>query len=414
MTSSRVIIEGLRSGIPYRETAEAMTIGRQDNLKSLTSLMESVASGRRPKAWGQIIRAQYGEGKTHLMHAMANLAWDANWVVSMVSISKESPLDRLDYVYPKIAANTFRPGSNQPGLEPMIMEALAVPHLLAESRSVPLSERTRAILDNLARQHAGMTELFGDLHGQFLTLGELKRIHRENFGKPLKIPSTRIKDEIRSYLALVDWLIGHAGYQGWLLLMDEMELMGKFGRGGRARGYANLGRFLAGMGERTLSIWAVAGNFQTDVIMQRQDMERAPEWLLSRPHEAADASLAQLALNELSAAHPLERPTPGQIRELMGRVYDLHQEAYQWNAPMTRERFYDVVRENIGTLDARLRTWIRLALSILDLWFQYGLEDALVQTDVLTEIDLSEERMTSDSEDAEDDTGAIARRRIFE
>lgn len=414
MTSPRVIIEGLRSGIPYRETAEAMTIGRQENLQSLSALMESVAAGRRPKSWGQIIRAQYGEGKTHLMHAMANLAWDANWVVSMVSISKESPLDRLDYVYPKIAANTLRPGSSHPGLEPMVMEALAIPHLLAESRSVPLSDRTRALLDNMARQHTGMSELLGDLHGQFLTLGELKRVHRENFGKPLKIPSTRIKDEIPSYLALVDWLIGHAGYQGWLILMDEVELMGKFGRGGRARSYANLGRILSGTGERTLSVWAVAGNFQTDVIVQRQDLEHAPQWLMSRPQEAQDAPLARMALDELSAAHPLDRPTTGQIRELVERVCDLHQDAYHWTAPLPTERFYDVVRENIGIVDARLRTWIRVTLSILDLWFQYGVDGMNVKAKVLEDIDLSEEKATHDFSEVEDDTGVIARRRIFE
>jgi hypothetical protein len=391
-----------------------MTVGRQDNLKSLALLMESVASGRKPKAWGQIIRAQYGEGKTHLMHAMANLAWDANWVVSMVSISKEAPLDRLDYIYPKIAANTFRPGSTQPGLEPMITEALAVPYLLAQSRSVDLTERTRAILDNLVRQETGLTELVGDLHGQFLTLGELKRIHRENFGKPLKIPSTRIKDEICSYLALVDWLIGHAGYQGWLILIDEVELIGKFGRGGRARSYANLGRFLSGVGERTLSIWAVAGNFQTDVIVQRQDMGQAPGWLLSRPQEAKDANLARLALDELSAARPLSRPNPEQIRELVERVYDLHQEAYEWHPPVSRDRFYDIVRENVSTVDARLRTWIRLTLTLLDLWFQYGVQDVLVSAGVLKDLDLSEEKTAAEAEDREDDTGAIFRRRIFE
>lgn len=200
--NARVIIEGLRSGIPYRETAEAMTIGRQENLKALGTPMEAVSQGRRPKPWGQVIRANYGEGKTHLMHALASLAWESNWVVSMISVSKETPLDSLDRIYPKLVMNAVRPGSNQAGLEPIVEEAVRGPHLLAESRHVPLSDRVRAVLDNLVRQNAGMETLMAELHGQFMNLGDLKRVHRENFSKPLKIATSRIS----RHTSL--WLIG--------------------------------------------------------------------------------------------------------------------------------------------------------------------------------------------------------------
>lgn len=409
MVNARVIIEGLRSGIPYRETGAAMTIGRQENLKSLESLMETVAQGRRPTLWGQVIRAQYGEGKTHLMHALASMAWDADWVVSMVAISKESPLDRLEHLYPKLVMNALCPGSNQPGLDEIVLEAVRAPYLVAESRDVDLSPRTRAILDNLARQNAGMEELLADLHGQFMSLSDLKRIHRENFSKPLKIATSRIHDEIVSYLTLVDWLVVRAGYRGWLLLMDEVELMGKFGRGSRARSYANIGRFLQGIGERTLSVWAVAGNFQNDVIIQRDDLERAPQWLESRTQEEASAPLARLAIEELSLARPLARPNATQIRELVTRVYALHQEAYAWDPPVASERFYEVVGQNVGTMDARLRIWIRLAISILDLWLQHGAEALSVQAGQLKDVDLTEES-DQDSDEAE----LIERRPLFE
>ncbi len=409
MVNARVIIEGLRSGIPYRETGEAMTIGRQENLKSLESLMDIVAQGKRPPLWGQVIRAQYGEGKTHLMHALASMAWDSDWVVSMVSVSKESPLDRLEQLYPKLVMNALCPGSNQSGLDEIVLEAIQGPHLLAESRDVTLSPRTRAILDNLARRNAGTEALLADLHGQFMSLADLKRIHRENFPKPLKIATTRIHDEILSYLILIDWLVVRAGYRGWLLLMDEVELMGKFGRGSRARSYVNIGRFLQGIGERTLSVWAVAGNFQNDVIIQRDDLERAPQWLESRKLEAASAPLARLALEELSAARPLSRPSTTQIRELVTRVYELHQAAYNWDPPVPSDRFYEVVGQNVGTMDARLRIWIRLAISILDLWLQHGVEALVVHAGALKDVDLSEE-VDRDTDEAE----LIARRPLFE
>ncbi len=411
MNSARVIVEGLRSGIPYRKTAQAVTIGREANIKALVTLLETVESGGRPTMFSQIVRAQYGEGKTHLMHALASSAWDRNWVVSMAAISKETPLDRLDQLYPKLTMNALRPGSTQAGLDSVVTEALAVPHLLAESRAVNLSERTRAILDNLVRQDAGLDELMGDIHGQFLPLATIKRIHRENYGKTLKISSTRIKDEIPSYLGLLDWLISRAGYGGWLILLDEVELIGKFGRGRRARSYANMGRFMEGMGERTVSVWAVAGNFQNDVIVARDDAVHAPQWLASRPQEAKDAELAVMAVDELSAARPLSHPQPAEIREMVERVYDLHQEAYAWSAPLSRNQFYSAVHERIGVVDARIRTWVRLSLSLLDLWFLHGVDAAEVRADELVEIDLSEE---PDDHSHKESVELIERRPLFD
>ncbi|MDA8206650.1 MAG: DUF2791 family P-loop domain-containing protein, partial [Thermaerobacter sp.] len=421
---ARAIVEGLRSGIPYRETAEAMTVGREPNLRALANLMDAVSQGRSPKTRAQIVRGQYGEGKTHLMHALAAQAWDANWVVSLISLSKETPLDRLDHLYPKLLANIYRPGSNQPGIEPIVAEALSSPHLLAEARDVELTERTRTVVDNLARQNAGFAELTADIGGRFLTTAELKRIHRENFTKPLKMAATRIRDEIPAYFRLVDWLIRRADYGGWLLLFDEVELIGKLGRGGRAHSYANLGRFFEGVGERTLSVFSVAGNFQTDVVVARHDMEGAPQWLSARPREAGEARFAEIALQELAAAHPLDPPTSGQIRQMLERVYALHQEAYQWSPPFAPDDFYDRVRQHVGTFDARLRTWIRIALTLLDVALQYGDDDAeaTIHAGVLADIDLSadpdagqEEGQEAAESDAEDlENPGVSRRRLFD
>jgi hypothetical protein len=406
MNQARVIIEGLRSGIPYRETADTMTVGRQDNLRSLASLMETVAAGRRPKTFGQIVRAQYGEGKTHLLHAMASQAWDANWVVSLVSLSKESPLDRLDHLYPKIAQNLMRPGSRVAGLQPLVTEALQASLFLSESRTLSLSDRTRLVLDNLARQDAGFEDLVGDLEGNFLTAVELKRIHRENFSKSIQLPASRVKDEVPYYFLLADWLIQRAGYQGWLILFDEVELMGKFGRGGRARSYGNLGRFLAGMGERTVSVWAVAGNFQKDVLIDRGDVERAPEWLMRRPQDVNSVAWARLALDELSSARPLEPPSAVAVKELIGQVFRLHQEAYGWTAEMDESAFWERVRSQLPSTDAKLRTWVRLSLALLDNALLYGADGGAVRAGALDEVDLSE--------DDADATGSVSRRRIFD
>ena len=218
---ARQVVEGLRSGVPYREMAKNIVFGRERILTNVAKIMESAEQEKAQKSPAFMVRANYGEGKTHFLHSVWGLAEDRNWVVSQVSLSRETPLDRMDYLYPKIMENTYIPGSHQPGIARIIAEALDQPHLLADVRSLDLSTRVTVVIDNLINRNEGFPDLIADLEGKFLTSSELKQIHRKNFGKPLKIPRTTTREEVYHYLRAVDWFIQRAGYQGWLILFDE-------------------------------------------------------------------------------------------------------------------------------------------------------------------------------------------------
>ncbi len=47
------------------------------------------------KSSGRIISGKYGEGKTHLLNTVFNIAHANNMVVSVISLSKETPFDKL-------------------------------------------------------------------------------------------------------------------------------------------------------------------------------------------------------------------------------------------------------------------------------------------------------------------------------
>ncbi|MBX5467411.1 MAG: ATP-binding protein [Firmicutes bacterium] len=394
MINARAVIEGLRSGVPYPETAQAVLVGRQAVLDDTVRLLETVESGHRPKTWGRVWRAEFGDGKTHLLHALAKVAQDRHWVVSWVTLSKETPLDRMDYLYPKLVANTYRPGSHQPGLAEIIAEAMASPQFLAELAEERLSDRLRAVVKSLARRDQGYEELLADIEGEFLSMATIRQHYRKNFQRPFKHaePSapSRLRDEVWNYLRFVDFTVGQAGYRGWLILFDEVELIGRFGRGGRAKSYAHLGRWLSGVGERTVTLWAVAGNYETDVLQPRKDRLLAPEWLEGRPREQALAPWARMGLEALANAQTLDPLTSDQIRALLGRIVELHQEAFGWRAPIAPESLYDAVRLRLEQLDPRVRTWVRIGIAILDLLYQYGDSGALSVTPIAAP-DLSEE-----------------------
>ena len=395
---ARQVVEGLRSGVPYREMAKNIVFGRERILANVAKIMESVEQGKVQKSPSYMVRANYGEGKTHFLHSVWGLAEDHNWVVSQVSLSRETPLDRMDFLYPKIMENTYIPGSRQPGIARIIAEALDQPHLLADVRALDLSTRVTVLIDNLVNRSEGFPDLIADLEGRFLTSSELKQIHRKNFGKPLKIPRTTMREEVYHYLRVVDWLIQRAGYQGWMILFDEVELIGKFGKGARCRAYGNMGRLISGSLPHTMTVWSVASNFNADVLIARKDQEEVPRYLANRPAEAALGPFAALAMDSLLESKLLEPLTKTQVQELIAQIYDLHQEAYGWQIPFSAQELYEQVRAFTPTQDTRVRTWVRLSLTVLDIWYQYGMPPTVAVINPLQNGALDEELLDEPSE----------------
>ena len=387
--NSRLIIEGLRSGVPYRDMAKNVAFGRERYIEHVRRLMEGVEQERPPKFPAHIVRANYGEGKTHLLHSLWGLAEDRNWVVSFVSFSKETPLNRLDQLYPKIIENTYMPGSSHPGVAGIVERALES-QLLAEALALKFSPRVMAVLNSLVVRDEGYEELRMDIAGQFLGVAELKRIHRQNLGRPPSLPRASLKDEAFEYIRFVDWLIHKAGFQGWLILADEVELIGKLGRGARSQAYANMGRFLAGDLPHTLTVWALAANFLGDVLIRRNDREEAPRWLAVRPREEARAPWCETALDALLESKLLDSLALPQVQSLIVRIHDWYQSAYNWAAPFDGEELYRQTRHFAPTQDTRLRTWVRLSLTILDIWYQYGEAPVIRHVDPLGDPALDE------------------------
>ncbi|RIV22920.1 hypothetical protein D2Q93_08830 [Alicyclobacillaceae bacterium I2511] len=391
MPEARMVIEGLRSGVPYRELAKTVAFGRGRYIEVVEHLLEGAAQGRHGKERYYLVRANYGEGKTHFLHSLWGRAEDRNFVVTMAAISRETPLDRLDYLYPKLMENTFVPGSSLAGLDAIVGRAFAEPGILAETRMLELSPRVMTVVENIVAQNEGYEELLADLSGSFLSLSDLKRVHRLNYGKPLKLERSSLRDEGMQYVRLLDYLIHKAGYAGWLILFDEVELIGKLGKGQRSRAYANIGQFLTANLEHTVTVWALAANFHADVLNARQDREVAPLWLQSRPKEAELAPLCVQGIDALMEAKRLNPLSEADIRELIAQMYLLHQEAYAWHAPFSAAELYEKVWKFSPLRDTKLRTWVRLTLTVLDVWFQYNCDPVISQVDALLEANLEED-----------------------
>ena len=86
---SRKVIEALRSGVPSRSVGRYFSEARPQIMKDLSNRLDAVCEDGI--SGGMIITGKYGEGKTHLLNTVFNMAHSNNMVVSHLSISIYPP-----------------------------------------------------------------------------------------------------------------------------------------------------------------------------------------------------------------------------------------------------------------------------------------------------------------------------------
>lgn len=384
----RRIIENLRSGVPSPSVASQFPMGREQLFQAVSERLGEAARGSPGSLF---LQANYGEGKTHVLHGIWNLAISQGFAVSTVALSKETSLDKLDKLYAKLVANMYLPGSNQPGLDPLLRDYRPghgrAERLLAWAES-ELHPKVYAVLrnriDGSETSADALYKLDQDLAGVGISLPDLKSIHRLNFREPLKVsPPFKVKQHMFDYFRLLERLIVLGGYRGWVILLDEAELIGRLGRGGRAVSYATLAR-LAGHGEpdgqptlrHVVTVVAVASNFVTDVLQERKEIDGAPAWLEARGR-AGEAAQARWALEALRRAELLAPLSEGDLLRVMEQLLAAHGEAYAWDPGLSPAQLLERVARVSPTVDVKLRTRIRAAIQWLDLRMQYDVEPAI-------------------------------------
>lgn len=395
---ARRLIEHLRSGVPLPPDEQPPTTGRAPLCNRVAALLDTVAAeGSSALA----IQANYGDGKTHALRAIWHLAVEHRFVVSNVTLTRETPFDRLDRVYPKLMAETYLPGARQPGIDRLVTgitaggeRAQQLLRFAADNLHPKLYALAHNLIDGSSAE--AVEVLVRDLARLDLPLSELRRIDRGNFGRPLKLDRFSAPRDVRDYFRLVDFLIGLSGYAGWVILFDEVELVGRLGRGGRAKAYANIGRLAtSGLGcSHLLSVFAVASNFYDTVLERRHDAAQAAEWLESRG-DAEGAEFCRLGIAALHHAVLLEPLAPASWIPLMQVVLDAHETAYAWSAHTSAAALWDEVRQLAPETDAKLRTRLRLAIQWLDLVLQHG-RPPQMQLHHVREVPLDEELLVED------------------
>lgn len=99
---ARAIIEGLRKGIVPTEYVSFFTVGRQNWLKFVEEDLDCFIANGGGKV--RFINGDYGDGKTHFMSVIQQLALQKNFASSFVVLARDIPIHKFEIVYQEIVS----------------------------------------------------------------------------------------------------------------------------------------------------------------------------------------------------------------------------------------------------------------------------------------------------------------------
>jgi hypothetical protein len=378
LVARRRAIEALRSGVPSWDAVAVLGSGQPAAEDRFTAVLERANEPVRPGAEspGLLLGGGFGSGKSHLLTHLGHLAMTSGFVVSTVVISKETPLHDPVKVFRAAIQTAVDPGHAH--------------GVIAESAAAldPDTPRYAELTRWVNSPGSGLDERFpatllcherlrgGDVPGSDETVDALVRFWG---GEPLRIADLRralrsvgaagmynfapvaARELARQRFSFAARLLRAAGHNGWVILFDEVELIGRYSLLQRGRSYAELARWLApregGSALPLITVFAMTDDFEAAVLTGKDDGTQVPARLRAKesPEWDITAGLAEAGMRHIE--HDmllLEPPDDDELDRAYAALKRLHGDAFGWSPP-------DVAGlERLGATRMRqyVRSWI--------------------------------------------------------
>ncbi|MFO8009559.1 MAG: BREX system ATP-binding domain-containing protein [Dehalococcoidia bacterium] len=375
---ARRIVETLRAGVPSREVSRILLAGRDEQLDRCKKDMNQVSVDGRSRYF--LIYSAYGGGKTHFLSALANSALENGFAVSQLVLSKETPFNRINKVYEATAHAVELPDYPRTGFEEALMRIRPESDIYYDLRDdieSSLHPKLSFVFQNYFREgdFTKRSQIYEDLAGSFFSMSTLRAIHRSNFGESIRMERFLLSQHTHNYFRFLSKLIRRLGYKGWVILLDEAELLAKLGIAGRAQAYVNLGRLFGFDVESAVDgmyvVCAFNTAFREDRLLGKNgDVHNAPGWL-DKKRRNSDAEIAKRTLDALinEGIH-----LPAITRDMAGGILKelerLHGTAYDWETRMNRDQILDWTGTTLT--QGSVRTTILAAMEDMDVRYQEG------------------------------------------
>ncbi len=379
---ARSIIEELRKGSVPADDVTVFTVGRENWLKFIEDDLDHYIAKGGAKV--RFISGDYGDGKTHFMSVISNMAKQKGFAVSFVVLTREVPIHKFEMVYQSIvrqldALQTSQDSKTSEAPETGIRNLLArwtgslteIGELPGTLRNLPgmninFANGLIGLLNNcLVPLAVGETEeeravaretLFHWFEGGKIAKRELK---------PFGIFEVLSKANSKHFLNSLIVFLRYLGYNGLILLMDELETVIAHSASVRNAAYENV-RLIIDNTEHAEYLHAFF-SIIPDVLLSEKGF-RSYDALWSRVRSIGEGK----RINYRGVLIDLHR-TPlktGEMIDLGGCLRHIHEISYRWQA---EDSAGDELIKKICTnqkkmgLLSEVRLFIKQIIRILDM-----------------------------------------------
>ena len=371
--TSRRALEALRNGVPNGDAVAVLGCSQPGMEEEFTAMLDRVAgSGEMPDSGlGTLVAGDFGTGKSHLLGYLETRALARNFVCSKVVVSKETPLFDMDKMFRAAVENGRVPGVTGQMVEEITQkldynsqsysdffvwanqEDNGLHRILPATLMVHEKDNDPELLNEINRFWSGDRIQLKSVRDGLRHIGQSQAYQ---FRAPL------LRDMPPQKFRFVLELIKAAGYQGWVVLVDEIELVANYSVLQRARSYAELTRWMGqALEERypgLVVVGTVTADFASFVLDDKEDRDKAVPRLRARGRDAdlLTAARAETGMRLLErGVRNLDEPDEAMLLGLYHQLKAIHAQAYGWEIPDIR---HDAGRSGAGTIRSYVRRWI--------------------------------------------------------
>ncbi len=347
----RRALEALRAGVPNRDAVTvlgSMQQGVEDRFSQLIAAVRALPEGAPPG--GMLIGGGFGAGKSHVLEHLSHLALSEGFVVSKVVVSKETPLHDPTKVYRAAIDHAKVPGRPGSAIDEIAggldvdSPRYAELYRWAHQENTPVDSRFGATL--FLHEYARGDEEFADRIVRFwagdpLPVADLRRRLKEaGAAAAYRLASVRERELSLQRFRFVSRLTRAAGYRGWVVLLDEAELIGRYSALQRAKSYAELARWVRGDRDDPeaplVAVLTTVDDFEGQVLVGKNDVELIPKRLRAKgtAEDELLAGQAEMGMRIIEREQvQLQPPGRNELDRTYEQLKQIHGEAYGWDPP---------------------------------------------------------------------------------
>lgn len=374
---ARRAIEALRAGVPNRDAVLELGSAYPDIEETFRQhLEEAKRVGVEPRSpAGFLVAGNFGSGKSHLLEHLQQAALRDGFVVSKIVISKETPLydpvklyraavrsatvpNRVGAALPQIASELEFDRDGYAGLYRWAQNPREIDQRFGAT--IFLYENARnnpELLDRIISFWGGDPIQVGEIRRELRQLGQAS-LYSINAIKTIDLAYQRFRFSARLMMA--------AGYSGWVLLFDEVDLVARYSFLQRAKSYAQIARWTGRLTGESFpgitSVMAITSDYESMILEGKNDNEVIPGKLGASPRESDHliAAQAERGMRQIGTSMRLSSPSAAVIDSTYERVRDIHGRAYGWDPPAVSS----VIERTTST---RMREYVRSWINEWDL-----------------------------------------------